>query len=380
MDDNKLRAVQYMDFALNNALGQDSSEAKALNVRREAILKKNEEAVAAAKAAKEAAYKKMEELASKAWPDMAAKFDAQDGFDPDRPPVGKYVRLRGIDNRMGGQFASDEFPFATKINGKPVAGRFDPVVVAALDACEEKFGYRSYPSEWDVIAMVESGTARINEVTTNEVRDAGGSRVGSFDRSTPVEAPIIKIVAIHAGPVAAAAGAGAVSEDGKVEAPKQGAAGSSGSSGSALSSGVASATVSSARAWFMRLLVLVVGLAAAAACLMKANYAPLASIPQAGQVQTRIGGENLAMIGLICAGLGVLFLLLGFIYRGLFTNLAIIAAGLYAALDFLQSRNIVKPEQAAQIRPLGVPIGLTCAALVIVSLLLGLIGLNLWVI
>jgi hypothetical protein len=49
-------------------------------------------------------------------------------------------------------------------------------------------------------------------------------------------------------------------------------------------------------------------------------------------------------------------------------------------MDWLVERGFVKPETAAQARPLGVPIGMTCAALVIVSLLCGLIGIPLYVI
>jgi hypothetical protein len=64
----------------------------------------------------------------------------------------------------------------------------------------------------------------------------------------------------------------------------------------------------------------------------------------------------------------------------MFTNLAIIAAGLYAASDWLVSRGIIKPDLAAKIKPFGVPIGLTCAALSILSLLLFFIGTSLVVV
>jgi hypothetical protein len=130
----------------------------------------------------------------------------------------------------------------------------------------------------------------------------------------------------------------------------------------------------------MRFFVLLVGLAAAAAALLKAGYAPVASIPQAGEVQAKLGADNLAYIGLVCAGLGVIFLLMGRIVYGFVPNVAIIAAGLFAAIDMLAARGIVKPEQLAKVKPLGVPIGLACAAAVVLSLLLGMVGLNMVII
>jgi len=130
----------------------------------------------------------------------------------------------------------------------------------------------------------------------------------------------------------------------------------------------------------MRFFVLLVGLSAAAAALLKAGYAPVASMPQVGEVQAKLGADNLAYIGLACAGLGVIFLLMGRILWGFVPNIAIIAAGVFAAIDLLAARGIVKPDQVAKIKPLGVPIGLACAAAVILSLLLGLVGLNMVII
>src|SRR5207253_4301890 len=95
----------------------------------------------------------------------------------------------------------------------------------------------------------------------------------------------------------------------------------------------------SAGGWLLRILYLLVGLVAAAACLLKAGYAPVASLPQAGEIQAKLGGDNLAYIGLACAAWGVIWLLVGRIIYGLLPNLAVIAAGLYAASDFLAARS-----------------------------------------
>jgi hypothetical protein len=137
---------------------------------------------------------------------------------------------------------------------------------------------------------------------------------------------------------------------------------------------------SMAAVWSWRLLIVLTGLAAAAAALIKAGYAPIAASPRQAVTQTQPGGKNVALIGLACAALGVVFLLRGYVFYGLLTNLAIIAAGLYVTLDWLVARNIVTPELAAKSRPMGVPIGLACAALAIISLLCALLGIPLYVI
>ena len=378
MEGSSLMAVQYMDGDIRMALGDEAPEAAALIERRDAILKKHADALAAVEKAQKETFEKLSVEADKAWPAMAAKFpDAQDGFDPGNPPVGKTIRIRGIENRMGWDYGSDDLPFAARANGKPFAARYDPIIAAAFREVAQKVGGNRISDEgWDLIAIVEPGTVRITQRIKSEVRDAGGSSVGSLERWDPIEVPVVKVVALHAGPVAAAVGAGAAREDGTVEAPRQGSVAPTGGSASP----VASIPSGAGTIWLRRILVLLVGLAAAAACLMKAGYAPLAATAQAGAVQAKLGGDHLWVVGLVCAGLGVFFLLWGLVIYGLITNLAIIAAGLYAAMDWLVGRGLVKPETAAQFRPLGVPIGMTCAALVIVSLLCGLIGIPLYVI
>lgn len=399
MDSTKLMAVQYMDHPLQMALGEESPEYKQLLERRDVILKREADAVAAAEKAAKEAYAKLSAEAEKAWPAMAAKFaDAQDGFDPDTAKVGQYVRLKDINNRMGWDYGSDDLPFASRWNGKPFAARFDPVIRDAFVAARKQIGNeRITDNGWDMIAIVESGTVRITERVKSEVRDSGGSSLGSLERWNPIQVPVIRVVALRAGPVAAAVGAGAVNIEGKVEQPNAGAStgGATGHDAGGTTSGSATASLAAiaasptaagtvaggrAGAWLWMLLTLAVGLTAAAAALLKAGYAPLAAIPQAGAVQARVGGEQLAMIGLACAAIGVVFLLRGYVVFGLLTNLAIIAAGAVAALDWLVARGVVKPELAARVSPLAVPIGLACAALVVVRLLSGLIGVNLYLI
>jgi hypothetical protein len=167
------------------------------------------------------------------------------------------------------------------------------------------------------------------------------------------DAPLLKIIALHAGPVAAAVGdspAMASIADGV----------SGGSSAAAGSSG-----------WGSRILFLLIGFAATAAALLKAGYAP-ALIPNAGEVQAKIGNENIGYIGLACAAIALIRLIYpGMIIYGLVPNLAIIAAGAYAGLEFLVAKGIIKPDVAAKIKPLGLPIGFACGVIVILHIFIG---------
>lgn len=365
---------------LHQVLGDDAPELAALVARTNEVSKKFEAGQKAADEALNKTYKDLIAASEKAWPDMKAKFSTESGFDPNKHTEwkGKLVEIT-TDNLMGWRFKPGDFPFATTLNGIPLACRMEPDVAKAWDEVSKKVkhtvGNHDEDGKWNIIARVEGTTGQMMAKKTSE----GTVRVGNEDvrvtedYAEAVTAPILTIVAARCGPLAVATGAGVVTETGKVETP-------TGSSSGTSSSGALASTGSTLVAWMWRFFLLIVGLAAAAAALMKANFAPLANVPQAGQVQSKVGGENLALAGLVCALAGFMFLMRGFVLYGMFTNLAIIAAGLYAGMDWLVARNIVKPELAAKLKPFGVPIGLVCAALVIVSVLLSLIGLNLVVV
>lgn len=364
---------------LHQVLGDDAPELAALVARTNEVSKKFEAGQKAADEALTKTYKDLIAASEKAWPDMKAKYSLTTGFDPNKHTdfTGKYIEIT-TDNLMGGRFEGD-FPFATTLNGMPIACRMENDVAKAWDEVSKKVkhtvGNHDEDGRWNIICRVEGTTGQMTQKTTVE----GSVRVGNENLQTrgekaeTVTAPIVTIIAARCGPLAVATGAGVVTETGKVETP-------TGSSSGTSSSGALASTGSTLVAWMWRLFLLIVGLAAAAAALMKANFAPLANVPQAGEMQSKVGSENLALAGLVCALVGFIFLLRGFILYGMFTHLAIIAAGLYAGMDWLVARNIVKPELAAKLKPFGVPIGLVCAALVIVSVLLSLIGLNLVVV
>ena len=116
-----------------------------------------------AKAADEL-YAKLTEQAAAAWPKIDAGITAQDGFNPaDADKLkGKVVRLKGVYNRSGWDYAPD-YNFAIAINGMPVVGNYDANVKAAY----QDIGHRTHrdPDDhtpWDVIGVVE-GPGKIHE-------------------------------------------------------------------------------------------------------------------------------------------------------------------------------------------------------------------------
>ena len=120
-----------------------------------------------------------------------------------------------------------------------------------------------------------------------------------------------------------------------------------------------------------RFLILLVGLTAAGAALLKAQFAPLVSVPQIGAMRATLDDHKLALIGIGCALVGVLWLLKSFIYRDFLVTAAITAAGLLAALDLLVAKGIIKEDLAVKLRPNTKLVGLACAALVVIHLIIG---------
>ena len=84
-----------------------------------------------------------------------------------------------------------------------------------------------------------------------------------------------------------------------------------------------------------------------------------------------LAGDNIAYLGLAFAALGIVWLLMGLIYRDLFPALALTAAGIYCAADMLRDRNILPAALAAQLKPLGMPIAAALALLAVLHLFLG---------
>jgi hypothetical protein len=138
------------------------------------------------------------------WPAIVAALGARDRFDPmDEDWRGKTVVLSGIYNRAGWDFSAREYSLAFRLDGVPLAGRYEPHVVAALEHAwyELKLDV-SDRIAWDVVAIVE-GPARIAERTTVILRDRDTNlEVGKLEEYRPISCVELRVIALHAGPVA----------------------------------------------------------------------------------------------------------------------------------------------------------------------------------
>jgi hypothetical protein len=351
VDRDMVSGLNHLKEGLRYNLGEKAPQLAALTTRVQKLIDGYEQGVAAAEQGQKDLYDKLVKEAADKWPGIAARFSSAGDIDPASPPSkGTLIKLTHRANRASWEFGHNDYDFVTPVNGVPVAANYDASLKPLIQQIEEKTGKSISDEYYDVIAEMQT-TCRVQESQYSQILEKWVPTVIHND------APLLKIVAIHAGALAAAAG----------DAP-------------IATAGIAAGGSARAGGWAMRFFVLLVGLVAAAAALLKAGYAPVASFPQAGEMQARLGSDNLAYIGLACAALGVVFLLMGRIIYGLVPNVAIIAAGVFAAIDFLAAKGIVKPQQVVKFKPLGVPIGLACAAAVILSLLLGMIGLHLVII
>src|SRR4051794_7440951 len=169
--------------------------------RAKKLHEKWEGAVAAAEAGRQAQFKQMVAEAAAAWPKLDSSVSAEDGFNPAEADKwkGKTIRLKQIENVSGSVYTAT-YDFAAKINGLPVAGNFAPNIKAVLDDVYEKTGMRAGDDPWDVIAVVE-GPGKINERTRDQVLD-GTRTIATINGTRPVDCTIVRVIGLHAGPVA----------------------------------------------------------------------------------------------------------------------------------------------------------------------------------
>jgi hypothetical protein len=364
---------------------------KELSARADAIVKNFDKAAAAAEEARGKLYAELVEKAAAAWPGMAAKLGGVEGFDPAKADAfkGKTLRLK-VDDLIGFNFKGGDFGLVTKINGRPVAGRFVKEIIEGVRSMHKACGGSLPTAGMDIVAVYEGETGRVIEYF-DSYATVDGVKVKTR-REVPAEAPVLKIIGLYAGPVAIAQGVGssvdgvkppAVPGAGGPGAPAAPGGATGGSSSAAPAGtdaggtdGAAAAAAGPApvdsglwRVWW--LLSVAVGLAASAAALVRADFAPVAALAGGGAlgaVRDEKGQDAVAYAGLACAAVGLVLLARGFFLYGALPSLAIVAAGLYAALDLLVARGAVPAAVAERVRPLGVPVGLGCAAAVVLHL------------
>ena len=177
-----------------------------IQARLDKSLQRNQSADDAVAKGREDAYQQMLKSAEANWPEIVKRYPGvQDNFDPAKAAAlkGKTVRLKDVRNRMGWDFTSSEFQFAATVNGVPVAGRYPPEVRRAIDDLYARTKQELAGDRHDLIGVVE-GTGKINRIerTEGEVRVDGGSARVKGEREVPVDAVVLRVVALRAGPIA----------------------------------------------------------------------------------------------------------------------------------------------------------------------------------
>lgn len=210
--DNESKVSSLRDN-IRYTLDEDSEEAKPLIAKLERAVADHETAGVAAEGAKAEAYKTMTADATAKWPAMLAAYETVDGFDPANAAAstGKLIKIE-TDNLMGYRFKPNDFPFATTLNGQPVAARYDLKVKAEIDRVEAALGRSLGDSDddgrWTFIARVEGTSGKLLQKIEHEADvTVDGSKVGTVlgTETRPVDAPIVTIVAAHCGPLAVSA-------------------------------------------------------------------------------------------------------------------------------------------------------------------------------
>lgn len=364
-------SMARLDEALRVTLDADNDpEFGALATRTGDWLKAAVDADTSSEEGRARYYERMTVSAAAAWPQMESQFEVERGFDPTNPGAmeGKLIRVE-TDNLMGWRFKVGDFPFATTLSGLPVAAIYDPVVEAAIAEIEGKLGRALGDSDddgrWTIIAQVtgKMGRMQLRKQIEGDIRDSSsGEKLGTYrgEEAETVDAPILRIVAAHVGPLSVAAGVGAAQVDGslaKVAAHAQLPSGQGGHS----------------NVLFGRFTALLLLLLSALGCWIAARPDAARALAEANQQAAQFDRARavLPWFGMGLAAVGALWLLAGLIVGDLLPAAALVATGLYSALPLLQLRGWISAPVVTRLQPLGQLLAITTALLAVVHLLIG---------
>lgn len=164
--------------------------------------KRWQDELAAIKQQHEETLRKMTADANDAWPKIASSIDAQTGFNPTdlSSAKGKTFRFKGVRNRSGWDF-DNRFELVIWVDGQPVAGNFEPKIRKAFADVARQIGDSVNDHiDWDVIAVV-SGRGVVNQRFSSEVKDEHMNLLGKIEGTRPVDCVVVRVIAIHAGPI-----------------------------------------------------------------------------------------------------------------------------------------------------------------------------------
>ncbi|HEX4382973.1 MAG TPA: hypothetical protein VH083_08490 [Myxococcales bacterium] len=162
--------------------------------------------LAAIKQQHEAALKQMTADANAAWPKMAAAANAKEGFHPSdaASQKGKTFRFAHVRNRSGWDF-DGRYDIVIWVDGQPVAGTYAPKIKQAFSDAARKIGDSVDDHiDWEVIAVID-GKGVANRRYTTEVKDDRMNVLGKIEGTHQVDCVLMRVIAVHAGPVAVSA-------------------------------------------------------------------------------------------------------------------------------------------------------------------------------
>lgn len=289
---------------------------------------------------KEKALEEMKAQAKENWPKLTAGLSPVDDFDPQKADSfkGKLIRIRTGRNEKGWSYGdSPDYDFAVEIKGKPVAGVYSQTIKKAIADFKSRTGRDSMLEEtpYEVIGVYDGNRITLKERKQLEAKIDGAPNVTiRGEEKVDVDAPLLTILALYSGPVAAAAPTNEM----------HGSVGSTGGGG-----------------FLSRLVTMILFLLASLAILMKADFAPLASMPALAKVRENMHARNQTIAGFLLIFIGLYGLVAGYVMYGLIGHLLLIAGGVYLALGFFEKQSWWKPSISATLIGFAVPIGMVLA-------------------
>ena len=197
-------AADMSRWAADRLAGSQYKEADVARANK--LDKRWQDELAAIKQQHEETLRKMTAEANDAWPKIASSIDAQSGFNPTdvSSAKGKTFRFKGVRNRSGWDF-DNRFELVIWVDGQPVAGTFEPKIRKEFaDVARQTGDSVNDHIDWDVVAVV-SGRGVVNQRFSSEVKDEHMNLLGKIEGTRPVDCVVVRVIAIHAGPIAMSA-------------------------------------------------------------------------------------------------------------------------------------------------------------------------------
>ncbi len=160
-------------------------------------------AIVASLKQRQESYDRLAADAELKWPRLREAFSTYPA-DAGYVEPGNILRLDRVYNRCGWNYSNRDCHFATNVNGLIVAGKYEAHVLAALDKAwnEHKLDVTDR-IPWNVLGVVDA-TGRIDARARAAFKDDSGAALGTSDPWIPVECVRVRIIGLHAGPVAIA--------------------------------------------------------------------------------------------------------------------------------------------------------------------------------